>query len=881
MAATARFRHSLVVLALLFLALLLAAQENRSTPNSGQVASAARIPDECWSTDRVASGLQQKLALEPSAALYDELGVQFGRTGNYDCATGAFETALAIDPTATQARYDLALALIQNHNPQRAVQELAAVIQQQPNSFTAHNARGLALQDLRKPDDAAQEFRRAIAINPQFALAYYDLAQLMSWQGSYNAAAYYLEQGLAASPAAPISLQMKTALAVARSQLGNYASAIPLLQEAVAANPNTAELHYDLATAYAHRGNYRDAVMEYKETLRLDPGRADTQLLLAKALLNQSAVEEALPYLSDYTHRNPANAEGLEIFGDALKDSNHPDEAIAVLKRALKVNPSSYKAHYDLGVVLGRAGRMDEAIRELETAVKLKPAGAEARYQLARLLARNKQEAAAKQQFAAFDQLKQKEEQQAKAAFLSNQANDLLEQKRAREAADLYGKAVLLDNNDARLHYNLAVALSQIGDKSAEQLELEKSISLDARFAPAHNQLGALLLSQGRLSDAEREFTNALDIDPQSADALNNLGTALGRQARNEDAERLFRRAIEIDPQSALGHVNLGLMYASAGKYGDAEAQFRAALRLQPGSRNALTALGIFQGKTGRRAESVETLRKVVALDPTLADVHLNLGIALGDNNDLQGALNQFSEAARLAPDSAMAHYNRGRVLYALHRNQEAHEALATAVKLSPNYIDALLLLGVLEHSSPYATQLFQRVVELEPTNAEARFYLGRSLLQEGKRDEAIAQWKKAVDADPDYLPALSSLTRVLTQMKSSDSGEYAARLQALQQKQQTIERVKELNNFALRAAEEQRWDQAVSQLQDAIDLCRQCVQLGVLRKNMGLIYARKGDTEHAREELQIALKLLPNGPDLIAAKKALDQLQASATSAH
>ena len=104
---------------------------------------------------------------------------------------------------------------------------------------------------------------------------------------------------------------------------------------------------------------------------------------------------------------------------------------------------------------------------------------------------------------------------------------------------------------------------------------------------------------------------------------------------------------------------------------------------------------------------------------------------------------------------------------------------------------------------------------------------------------------------------------------------------EALQQKQQTIERVKELNNFALRAAEEQRWDQAASQLQDAIDLCRQCVQLGVLRKNMGLIYARKGDTEHAREELQIALKLLPNGPDLIAAKKALDQLQASATSAH
>jgi regulator of sirC expression with transglutaminase-like and TPR domain len=49
----------------------------------------------------------------------------------------------------------------------------------------------------------------------------------------------------------------------------------------------------------------------------------------------------------------------------------------------------------------------------------------------------------------------------------------------------------------------------------------------------------------------------------------------------------------------------------------------------------------------------------------------------------------------------------------------------------------------------------------------------------------------------------------------------------------------------------------------------------------MGLIYARKGDAEHARQELQIALKLLPNGPDSIAAQQALRQLQPPSTSAH
>src|SRR5436309_13779147 len=96
------------------------------------------------------------------------------------------------------------------------------------------------------------------------------------------------------------------------------------------------------------------------------------------------------------------------------------------------------------------------------------------------------------------------------------------------------------------------------------------------------------------------------------------------------------------------------------------------------------------------------------------------MGIALIDTNDLDGALDQFSEAVRLAPSSPPAEYNRGRVLYALHRPEEARQSLEVAVKLSPEYVDAMLLLGIIEHTSPRATALVRRVVEPEPSNAQA-----------------------------------------------------------------------------------------------------------------------------------------------------------------
>ena len=202
------------------------------------------------------------------------------------------------------------------------------------------------------------------------------------------------------------------------------------------------------------------------------------------------------------------------------------------------------------------------------------------------------------------------------------------------------------------------------------------------------------------------------------------------------------------------------------------------------------------------------------------------------------------------------------------------------AARLEPSYVDALFLLGVVEHSSPDATERFRKVVELQPNNSEARFYLGRNLMDEGKRDEAIEQWRKAVAADPDNLPALSSLARALGQMKSPDAARYQAQLEALQQQRELTDRVKQLNNFALQSADDNNWDQAISQMQQSIDLCKDCEELGTLRKNLGIIYARRGDAADARQQLTLALKLLPPGPDADAIAETLRRLDAQAPAA-
>src|SRR5580698_9688195 len=70
--------------------------------------------------------IEHAIASQPSAAAYDALGAYFGQRNQMACALPAFETAVKLAPSSSDAHYDLGLALLQSGFPQRAIGELRA-----------------------------------------------------------------------------------------------------------------------------------------------------------------------------------------------------------------------------------------------------------------------------------------------------------------------------------------------------------------------------------------------------------------------------------------------------------------------------------------------------------------------------------------------------------------------------------------------------------------------------------------------------------------------------------------------------------------------------------------------------------------------------------
>jgi tetratricopeptide (TPR) repeat protein len=635
------------------------------------------------------------------------------------------------------------------------------------------------------------------------------------------------------------------------------------------------------------------------------PSTHASRLRLPATCLQQRRASEKIVTLLGIVAQHPT-AGAYNTLGVLYAQADRAQCAVAAFENALKLEDENWEVHYNFALALLREGQRAKALKELQTAIQQKPDAVSAHFALATpfetaqeaseaqtelraaalnldpkflpaarklsevLFAEGKPQAAVAVLQDALKQAPADYDQEARIAKLNEQANRSMAQGDAKSASENYRKAVELKPNDARLRYNLALALNRLGDQAAERKELVKAVSLDPNMAVAQNQLGLLALGTAQFAEAENRFKKALAIDPKYAEAESNLGALYGEEGKNAEALALLQRATQDDPSYVTAHVNLGLLLAQQGDYTGAQREFQMAIQVDPSYGPAYSALGMLQAKTGRGADAVKSFERAVVLEPASAEAHLNLGIALVDQFDRPTGFKEFSEAARLDPNLAAAHYNLGRFLFETGKYDDASRELETAVRLQPDSADAVYFLALTrkqENDPDRSTDLLRKVVALQPDNANAQYLLGQNLEHAGDRAGAIQHWKAAVQADPNHTQALYNLARSLAKMNDPEAQQYQHRFDDLQRKQLITDRAAELGNFALEAANAQNWPKAMEQMNEAIRLCGSCAESAHLHKNLGLFYGRIGNLDEAEKELHTALALAPGDAD---AKSAL-----------
>ena len=215
----------------------------------------------------------------------------------------------------------------------------------------------------------------------------------------------------------------------------------------------------------------------------------------------------------------------------------------------------------------------------------------------------------------------------------------------------------------------------------------------------------------------------------------------------------------------------------------DSIQHFEKAVSLDPGF--ALAELNLANSApTGR--EFFEHLNKAVGLAGKASDGErlLILATEAGANANTVKQKEYLDQLVAAYPDDERAHFNMGGYYFAQQDFPQAIEHYKKATELNPTYSPAFNILGyAYRQNGDYANaeKAFQKYIELIPGDPNPYDSYAELLLKMGRFDESIAQYRKALAIDPNFLASHFGIAADL--MYAGKPREAAAELEQITKK--------------------------------------------------------------------------------------------------
>jgi tetratricopeptide (TPR) repeat protein len=147
---------------------------------------------------------------------------------------------------------------------------------------------------------------------------------------------------------------------------------------------------------------------------------------------------------------------------------------------------------------------------------------------------------------------------------LIDQATQLEEEGKNREALDIWKKAAGIEPENAKVQNGLGISLYVEGETEQGFDHLRHSVRLNPRWLESHLVLGKFLVEQGRAQEAVAELQTAIAIKPRFAPAEEALASALEATGDWSGALGHWRRAIAIDPARRSAMLGTAWLLATA-----------------------------------------------------------------------------------------------------------------------------------------------------------------------------------------------------------------------------------------------------------------------------------------------------------------------------
>jgi len=180
---------------------------------------------------------------------------------------------------------------------------------------------------------------------------------------------------------------------------------------------------------------------------------------------------------------------------------------------------------------------------------------------------------------------------------------------------------------------------------------LQQVVEENPNDPQAHYNLGVALDEVGRSEDAVTEYQATIRLDPNYFLALYNLDNYLFHSQQFDEAIEMFNRAILVDGDYAPVHFMLGVAYFEAGRPDDAIAATRQGLDIDPNDEGAYYNIAYWTFRQGDYRGTLARCDDVIARFPFYTSPHVLKGMCFRELGEIENEIQSYKDAVNIAVD--------------------------------------------------------------------------------------------------------------------------------------------------------------------------------------------------------------------------------------
>ncbi len=302
-----------------------------------------------------------------------------------------------------------------------------------------------------------------------------------------------------------------------------------------------------------------------------------------------------------------------------------------------------------------------------------------------------------------------------------------------QNAYDCLSHSIRLDSADNSARFQYAKFLSQFGVLDEAQRQYERIIRSDTTFYPAYFQLGVLLNAQRKFPKREAEiFSRIVRYEPRDYLSLHFLGDALLRLGQFDAGRNCIATSVTLNPRHFPAVNQLASIYFSKNDYAEAIRLYLQAESLRPTDPNVAFNIGECFRKLRNDSAAVGYFGKAMLLDGTESKYPAQLGYAWFGLKQYDSSVTAYKRAIAIDNENPQYWLNLALVYQRMDSTERVVDAFEMAVSASrPDKIADIYsqLASYQFRRGDYraAVKAYSRVLQVEPDDAVAHFYLGMS----------------------------------------------------------------------------------------------------------------------------------------------------------